>query len=101
MEYKLAVCEGCGNLASLEDNKKELWTCPVCGCLNERVTAKLYEGEITAMSPVIQCEMELNTTDRSGMMLVDNLDEDLQNALQTLINCGWKIKFKTKKVDKD
>ena len=99
MEYRLAVCEGCKNIVSLQDNKKELFVCPVCGVLNERSTAKLYEGEITAHSPIIQCEMELDNTDQSGMLLLDNLDEDLQDALQILIECGWRLKFKTKKVD--
>jgi predicted RNA-binding Zn-ribbon protein involved in translation (DUF1610 family) len=99
MEYKLAICEGCDNIVSMADNKKDLFTCPVCGCLNERSTVKLYEGEITALSPTIQCEMELDKQDKSGMLLLDNLDENLQDALQTLISCGWKLKFKTKKVD--
>jgi hypothetical protein len=99
MDYKLAICEACENIVSLEDNKKEIFICPLCGTLNERTSTKLYEGEITALSPVMQCEMELDTNKQSGTLMIESLDKDLQDALQTLISFGWKLKFKTRKIN--
>jgi predicted RNA-binding Zn-ribbon protein involved in translation (DUF1610 family) len=90
--YKLIVCEQCSNIISVDDNQEPLFTCPVCGTLNDRETSALYKGKVYAISPEIECEIEDPTQDTS--FVLEDIDEEVQEALIILLKYGWSIKFK-------
>jgi len=96
MEYKLLVCEDCDNIIMMEDSKKEIYICPVCGTINNRLPTKEYKGELEVSSPEIICKMSPKTNDTNVPFVIKDVDEDIETALTVLTKYGWKIKFKGK-----
>jgi predicted RNA-binding Zn-ribbon protein involved in translation (DUF1610 family) len=98
MDYKLLLCESCENLISMKDNDKPLFTCPVCGCLNDRIRKTIYEGHLCITGPTVECEID-NDRDEGSPFVITDLDPEVSDALHILMDAGWSIKFKGSRLD--
>jgi RNA polymerase subunit RPABC4/transcription elongation factor Spt4 len=92
MNYKILYCEDCKNLVSVFDNEDPTFVCPICGLLNDRHRSKKYFGTMNITSPEIKCEMRFDEFDE-GTMEVEEMDDEVKQALELLRQNGWVIKF--------
>jgi predicted RNA-binding Zn-ribbon protein involved in translation (DUF1610 family) len=97
MEQKLSICEGCQYIVSILLNNKPTFICPICGCINKRKLPKEYIGNVYVVGPEINCSV--TEEENENITFLNDFDEEENNALMTLLDYGWKIKFKaTKKI---
>lgn len=97
MDYQILECPQCKIMLSVKDDNDQVYACPVCGTLNEKITKKSFHGVLTISSPEEQYEM--NMEDGKGMLSFSEGQTDLKKAVETLIKHGWKMKFQGKKYD--
>lgn len=100
MKFKMLLCEACDNLISVKQVVKPTFTCPVCGCINDRIRKDIFRGAITAISPKYTCETDKDTGEDSVVpLMLTDMKEDVYEAMLILVENGWSIKFQgTKKL---
>jgi len=101
VEYKLFLCESCENLISVKDNTESTFTCPVCGCINDRIRKDIFVGKLTAISPNVSCESDNDDDENEHFvpLTLADLDDEVYEAMIVLLQYGWVIKFEGSKTN--
>jgi len=94
MRHKLQICEQCSNLISYKRNRNPVFTCPVCGVINERNISKTLKGNLTITSPDVITT--ILPEDEGSSMFVKDMNEELEFALSILLKYDFIIIFKEK-----
>ena len=93
MKHKLLMCEGCGNIVSVNKNHKPTFVCPACGCINTRDRITQREGYIKLVSPKIKGIVNTDDLEQNALIF-PTLPVEIQESIMILNNSGWKIIFK-------